>query len=146
MAEFSKTKKQGKGVEHTKICAAPPTGVCAQRRRQEQWTELVPCPCSAPWPMWKPSARFRESKGPCGATTASFNPSTPPHPLLLCRGQGEDLRGSRGGNIKGWFHLCSLRFVNFCKFMPCWPDLIVKVSRFVIRHFSLGNWLLLSQL
>ena len=35
-----------------------------------------------------------------------FNPTSS---LLLCRGQGEDLRGSRGGNIKGWFHLCSLR-------------------------------------
>ena len=52
---------------------------------------------------------FQRKQRPLRCDCGFSDPSTPPHPLLLCRVQGEDLRGSRGGNVKGWYLLCSLR-------------------------------------
>ena len=89
---------------------APPTGVCARWRRQGQRTNTLCHDCvRQTMTHMRALCPFQRKQRPLRCDCGFSDPSTPPHPLLLCRVQGEDLRGSRGGNVKGWYLLCSLR-------------------------------------
>ena len=54
---------------------------------------------------------FRECR-PLRCVYGFSDPLTPPRPLLLCRGQGGDLRGSGDKQVKGWFLLYLLRWIG----------------------------------